>query len=203
MILVSSIGEGLFVVRPSFSPILSVSATRRERGAFLQWSISPTIQTDRIDVEHKPPQARSWQQAGTLEGREGSGVQTYEFPFDDLRPGTHRFRIRHHSTDGTVQTSSARSVRVLPTEPVKVEGPAPNPVQNHASLQLTLREAQTLRVALYDTMGRRVQLLHDGPVEAGVIQRYRIQARQRASGTYFLRVQGESVQLLRKVVVAR
>jgi choice-of-anchor B domain-containing protein len=203
LILISSIGEGLFVVQPSISPILSLTGTRREQGALLQWSVSARARTDRIEVEHKPPAARTWRLAETKDGRNSASIREYEFSFEDLRPGTHQFRVRHYSTDGTVQTSGATSVRVLPTEPFVARGPSPNPVQTQSLFRLTLREAQTLRVALYDATGRRVRLLHDGAVEAGVIQRFRIQARQRASGTYFLRVQGESVQLSRKVVVVR
>ena len=102
-----------------------------------------------------------------------------------------------------METSTAESVRVLPTEPFVADGPSPHPVRNQALFTLTLRESQPLRVVLYDAMGRRVRVLHDGSVTAGVIQRFRIRARQQASGTYFLRVQGESIQLLRKVVVVR
>ncbi|MFB6231574.1 MAG: choice-of-anchor B family protein [Salinibacter sp.] len=203
MVLISSIGEGLFVVQPSISPILSFTGTRREQGALLRWSVSAQAQTDRIEVEHKPPAARTWRVAETKDGRSSASIREYEFLFEDLRPGTHQFRVRHYSTDGTVQTSGATSVRVLPTEPFVARGPSPNPVQTQSLFRLTLREAQRLRVALYDATGRRVRLLHEGAVEAGVVQRFRIRARQRASGTYFLRVRGESVQLLRKVVVVR
>ncbi len=203
MVLISSIGEGLFVVQPSLSPILSLTGIQREQGALVQWSISASAQTEQIELEHKPPEAPAWMSVETFEGRSGPGIQNYEFPFENLRPGTHQFRIRHHSTDGSVQTSSARSVRVLPTEPFIADGPSPHPVQSQALFTLTLRESQQLRVVLYDAMGRRVRVLHDGTVVAGVTQRFRIQARQQASGTYFLRVQGESVQLLRKVVVVQ
>ena len=203
MVLISSIGEGLFVVQPSLSPLLSLTGTQREQGALVRWFISAAAQTDRIELEHKPPEATAWRLAETFAGRSGSGIQEYEFPFEDLRPGTHRFRIRHYSTDGSVETSTAKSVRVLPTEPFVADGPSPHPVRNQALFTLTLRESQPLRVVLYDAMGRRVRVLHDGSVTAGVVQRFRIRARQQASGTYFLRVQGESIQLLRKVVVVR
>ena len=70
-------------------------------------------------------------------------------------------------------------------------------------VRLTLRTPQDLRVALYDETGRRVQQLYDGRLDAGVIHRFRVRASRRASGTYFLRIQGESVQASRKVVVVR
>jgi len=203
MVLVSSIGEGLFVVEPRPPPILSIGSVRQAQGALVRWSLSATAQTDRIEVEHKPPGTRLWQRAGTVEGQSGSGVQEGKFPLEDLSPGTHRFRIRHVSSEETTHLSAVTQIRILPTGPYLATGPVPNPVRNQARFRLTLRESQNLRVALYDGMGRRVRVLHEGEVQAGVIQRFRIRARRRASGTYFLRVQGESVQLLRKVVVMR
>jgi len=206
MVLVSSIGEGLFVVEPTPPPILSIGTlptVPQEEGLKLHWSISSTAQTDRIEVEHKPPQSRTWQQAGTVDGKTGPGIREYEFSFEGLAPGPHKFRIRHVSTDGGTHTSRVTTTRVLPSNAYVATGPAPNPVRGQSTFTITLRESQPLRIALYDVTGRRVAMLHDRRVQAGTIQRVRIPASQYASGTYFLRVRGESVQLLRKVVVAR
>lgn len=201
IVLISSIGEGLFVVEPTTSPILSVTGTRREQGALVEWTLSATAQTDEIRVEHKPPGSSTWTVTETVGGHSGSSVQKYEHSFEDLEFGIHQFRIRHLSTEEEVHTSKAISVKILPSEPYVADGPAPNPVRNQALFTLTLRDPQPLRVALYDAVGRRVRLLHDSQVESGVVHRFQIRAAQRASGTYFLRVQGESIQLLRKVVV--
>ena len=203
MVLISSIGEGLFVVEPSASPILSLTGVQREQEVLVRWSISSAAQTDRMEIERKPPEVRDWMLAETVDGRNEPGTQEYERSFTDLRPGTHQFRVRHVSSDGTTFTSEATSVRVLPTNAYRAEGPAPNPAQSQATFTITLRQTQQVRVALYDALGRRVRVLHDAPLDSGVIHRFRIQARQRASGTYFLRVNGSSVQLTRTVVIAR
>ena len=206
MVLVSSIGEGLFVVEPAPPPILSVGTlpeVPRDEGVQLRWSISATAETDRVEVEHQLPRTRTWQQAGTVDGKSGSGIREYEFSFEGLAPGTHKFRVRHVSKDGVTRTSAVTTTRVLPTDAYVATGPAPNPTRGQATFSITLREAQPLRIALYDVTGRRVAVLHDRRAEAGTIQRVRIRASKYASGTYFLRVQGGSVQLLRKVIVAR
>jgi hypothetical protein len=202
MVLVSSIGQGLFVVEPRFSPILSFTSTRQGRGAQLQWSISASAQTDRIKVERKPPETAGWQLEKVIEESGSSSVNS-SVSLDDLRPGTHRFRLRHISADGTEHTRRTEPANVLPPDPIVVKGPVPNPARNQSVVRLTLREPQNLRVELYDVTGRRVRRLHEGPVDAGVIHRFRVRASQRASGTYFLRIQGELVQRTRKVVVTR
>ncbi|MFB6278275.1 MAG: choice-of-anchor B family protein, partial [Salinibacter sp.] len=208
IVLVSSIGQGLFVVQPRLSPILSFTGTRQKRGATLRWSISAAAQTARIEIERKPPEAVTWQLEKTIEGnsadtKDNADAEDNRVSFPDLRPGTHRFRLRHISTEGTVRTRRTQPVKILPSAPVLVDGPAPNPTRGESVVRLTLRETQPLRVGLYDVTGRRVRLLHDGRAEAGKIHRFRVRAARRASGPYFLRIRGDSVQLTRKIVVAR
>jgi len=203
IVLVSSIGQGLFVVQPRPSPFLSFTGTRQGQSVQLQWTTSAAAQTVRTEVEHKPPGADAWQQRRPVEGRTGPGTQEYDLSLDDLAPGTHEFRIRHVPADGPARTSRGQSVTILPSAPAVVNGPTPNPTRDRSVVRLILREPQDLRVALYDEIGRRVRLLHDGRVDAGVIQRFRVRAARRASGTYFLRIQGESVQASRKIVVTQ
>ena len=203
IVLVSSIGQGLFVVQPRPSPFLSFTGTRQGQSVQLQWTTSAAAQTVRTEVEHKPPGADAWQQRRPVEGRTGPGTQEYDLSLDDLAPGTHEFRIRHVPADGPARTSRVQSVTILPSAPAVVNGPTPNPTRDRSVVRLILREPQDLRVALYDEIGRRIRLLHDGRVDAGVIQRFRVRAARRASGTYFLRIQGESVQASRKIVVTQ
>jgi len=184
-------------------PIRSLTATQQAQAVRVQWSIAAAVQTQESVVEHRPPEATAWQQIETVPGRDGDGVQEYEFSLDNPAFGPHRFRVRHLSTSGTTYVSDPVNLRVVPTEPYVASGPNPNPVRSQGTFEITLRETQPLRIALYDVMGRQVEVLHDGPVQKGVIRRVRIPVRRRASGTYFLRVRGESFRFLRKVVVAR
>ncbi len=43
----------------------------------------------------------------------------------------------------------------------------PNPARGAASVALVLERSSTVRLCVYDGLGRRVALLHDGPMEAG------------------------------------
>ncbi len=201
IVLVSSIGQGLFVLQPRPAPFLSFTGTRRGRSAQLQWTTSAAAQTARTEVEHKTPGANDWKQRKTIEGR--PDAQEYNASVGDLSPGTHQFRLRHVPTDGPARTSRTQSVTILPSAAAVVNGPIPNPTRGRSVVRLTLREPQDLRVALYDEAGRRVRRLHDGRAEAGKIHRFRIRAARHASGTYFLRIRGESVRASRKIVVAR
>lgn len=85
----------------------------------------------------------------------------------------------------------------------QVEGPMPNPATEGAELQVTVREAQTLRIRLYDTLGRAVEQPFDAEVPALQAERIALPIRSLASGTYFVRVQGRDFAFTRRLVVVR
>ena len=67
----------------------------------------------------------------------------------------------------------------------------PNPFNPSTQFELVVKEAQEVKAEVYDMLGRRVAVLHDGRMEANQKQRLRFEARTLASGNYVLRVQGE------------
>ncbi|MDX1421352.1 MAG: M36 family metallopeptidase, partial [Rubricoccaceae bacterium] len=73
----------------------------------------------------------------------------------------------------------------------RLSAAAPNPFAERAALTLEVARTQPVRVGLYDALGRRVALLHDGELAGGVAHRLSVEAAGLASGTYFVRVSGE------------
>ena len=88
-------------------------------------------------------------------------------------------------------------------ETMRMSPVAPNPFRGTAELSLAVRESQTVRVALYDVMGRQVSVLHDGPMAASTAYDLTVDARSLASGVYVIVVRGESVQGTQQITVAR
>jgi hypothetical protein len=86
---------------------------------------------------------------------------------------------------------------------LQVEGPMPNPATEAARLRVTVREAQTLRIRLYDMLGRAVAQPLDAEVPALQAQRIVLPVGELASGTYFVRVDGAGFQMTRRLVVVR
>lgn len=77
----------------------------------------------------------------------------------------------------------------------------PNPLQSTARLDLDMAEAQRVSVAVYDLLGRRVALLHEGWLGAGSDQAFTLDAASLPSGVYLLRVSGSTSTVTRKVTV--
>ena len=78
----------------------------------------------------------------------------------------------------------------------------PNPSSAAATVRFTLDRAQTVRVALYDALGREVAVVADGTFGAGTTTA-RVDAGALPAGVYVLRLQGEGTSVSRQISVVR
>lgn len=107
---------------------------------------------------------------------------------------------------GTASYVEAEAREQVP-ETLTVQPPAPNPFRDQTTFRYALPEAQKVRVAVYDLLGRQVQTLVDGRRDAGghrVTWNGQDGAQRRlASGTYLVRWSTDSAQHVEKVVLIR
>ena len=80
--------------------------------------------------------------------------------------------------------------------------PAPNPARGQARLALRVDRPQALRAEVLDVTGRRVALLHDGPLAEGE-HALAWDAAGAAPGVYLVRVGGDAGRAVRRVTLAR
>ncbi len=71
-------------------------------------------------------------------------------------------------------------------QPFRLSAPSPNPFTSQTQLQLTVDRATNLSVAVYDALGRRVALIHDGDVRPGTYT-LRVDAGNLPPGLYLVR----------------
>lgn len=96
------------------------------------------------------------------------------------------------------------SVAEEPTAPptgFALSAPAPNPTRSHATLTLDVEMPQTVRVVLYDALGREVAVLHDGLVSGTAS--LRVATDGLAAGVYALRATGTDGVLTHRITVVR
>ncbi|MDZ4700863.1 MAG: T9SS type A sorting domain-containing protein [Rhodothermales bacterium] len=101
------------------------------------------------------------------------------------------------------EPSSVSSER--PPETPRVAGvssPYPNPFSQATEFDLTLTAPQTLRIRVFDILGREVASIHEGTTPTGT-HRIRWSAEGAAPGLYLIRVDGEGVSQTRQVVLLR
>jgi hypothetical protein len=84
-----------------------------------------------------------------------------------------------------------------------LSAPAPNPFRAGTTLRLTVARAQAVRAEVVDVAGRRVAVLHDGPVAAGSPLALHLDAAALPAGLYLVRVVGEDFTATRRASLAR
>jgi hypothetical protein len=78
--------------------------------------------------------------------------------------------------------------------------PVPNPADATARLQLTVAAAATVSVELFDTVGRRVAVLFEGPLSRGD-HAIDVDVASLAPGLYVIRASGDTDSATRRLVV--
>jgi hypothetical protein len=78
----------------------------------------------------------------------------------------------------------------------------PNPFGSQARLMLEVAEAQAVHVEVYDVLGRRVAVLHEGFLPQG-LHAFTIEGAGLPSGTYTVRATGERSAATQRLTRAR
>jgi len=179
--------------------------------AGLQWTVNQTGPLTSFVVEHRKDSTGTWSPVGSVPiadsvGTDSTGSPAYRFSVEDLPVGSHQFRLTV-DTDGTAQ--AARPSMPVQARP-ELEGgyrlqSRPNPVREWATVELAVKEAQDVTVAVYDVLGRRVTTLHRGPLPAQETKRLSLDASRAglSSGTYFVRAEGEDFVTTERLTVVQ
>jgi FlaG/FlaF family flagellin (archaellin) len=198
-----------YIVRVTEAPPLPVELTSftveaDAQQAVLTWTTATETNNAGFEVQHQAPGAASWSQIGF---EQGAGTTTearsYRFTTDALQPGVHTFRLRQVDTDGTESLSDVRRVQIRAEEPVTFAGPNPVTAGDRARVTVQLDRAQDVTVSIYNVLGQQVDQLHRGTLQAGEVLETSVSTGNLPSGMYFLRVQGTSVNEVKKFTVVK
>ena len=179
---------------------------RNVGGGDMDWSLAIPTTQDWLSVDATP---------GTLAPGESATVALTATPQSQHGPGD-------ELTGGfTVETTDPNQPQIDVAVTMKVtgstagedglgfEGPyllqavSPNPAGRTARAALTVRDAQPVRAEVLDLLGRRVALVHDGPVAAGERVALELDASALSAGAYVLRVTGAAFATAQRITVAR
>jgi hypothetical protein len=120
--------------------------------------------------------------------------EAVSFDLDD--GGSRRFQV----AVGPKQYVEQQKKTVVPEEVTLTS--YPNPVQQQGTIAYTLPDEQTVRLTVYDVLGREVATLEQGRKEAGR-HTVRLETSRLASGVYFGRLQAGDRTLTQKITVVR
>jgi uncharacterized repeat protein (TIGR01451 family) len=84
-----------------------------------------------------------------------------------------------------------------------LSAPVPNPSTGRAAFTLDVVETQAVRVEVLDALGRRVAVLHNGPLQAGTAHRLAFEGSALPAGVYAVRAVGETFADVRTLTLTR
>lgn len=101
-----------------------------------------------------------------------------------------------------VESSWSFPVNPMKTQTFALNPVYPNPFNSTATIVFSVDGPETIELALFDALGRRVAVLASGPVAAGE-HRVSLEAGELATGMYFVRLSGQQGHLSRPVLLLR
>jgi hypothetical protein len=173
----------------------------------LSWQTAAEPNVDRYEIQIREPGSDE-DQFETLAIVESTGPGSYSIE-EELLPGTYEYRLRAITSQDAPFLFSQNG---LATATIAVDGDFeladayPNPLQpgQQATFSVSVAEAQSVNVELYDARGRQVRILRTGlSVDNGSTQSIRFGTGGLSSGVYFIRVMGEDFVDTAKMVVVR
>ncbi|MEM6337551.1 MAG: T9SS type A sorting domain-containing protein, partial [Bacteroidota bacterium] len=181
----------------------SFTADVQDRSATLNWRTLTEEENAGFAIEHAEDEG-VFVERGYVEGAgTTTEAQEYAYRIDGLALGRHRFRLKQTDFDGTTAYSPIVEVTVDLPGQYALDPAYPNPFNPQTTIRFAVREAQPVRVLVYDVQGRLIQTLYDSTAEASRMYRVRLDGTQMASGLYFVRLLGEDFTTVRKVVLAK
>ncbi|PQJ35083.1 hypothetical protein BSZ35_11175 [Salinibacter sp. 10B] len=192
----------------------NVSGQVEEQDAVIKWSTASETNNAGFEVQRRvsdasTPGARKTDGSFTsLDGAfvEGAGTtnepQSYSYRVEDLDAGTHTFRLKQVDTDGSASYSDPIEVDVGLDGPYSFAA-YPNPVRQQATVEFAMKEKADVTIALYNTLGQRVQTLYRGSTPAEQTRRVSVDAATLSSGVYFVRMRGGGVTATKRITVVR
>lgn len=187
-------------------PVELVAFTARASGfsVDLRWQTLSEQHNRGFEIEWQAAPALTWTTLAQVPSQaEGAGGAAYAYTAEALVIGTHRFRLKQVDLDGRFTYSPQVEVEVTLPEGYQLSAVYPNPFNPQAQFTLALAATQPVEIALYDLLGRRVALLHQGELVGQKTHTFTVEGQALASGLYFLRVQGRSFQRVRSLTLLK
>ena len=192
-VIVSSIEDGLFIVRPDFAKLpvelIAFDAVVDGQSVSLHWETASETNNAGFDVERRIE--GEYQQIGFVQGYGTTNEsQSYVFRVENLSAGEHAFRLKQIDFDGTTSYSDPVIVSIQATSELVLSEAYPNPFNPRTNIELTVARTQDVKVEVYNTQGQHVTLLYEGTLEANVSQLIGFEASNLPSGFYLIRATG-------------
>lgn len=181
------------------------NAERDGDRVLLEWTTAQEKNNAGFEIQYRGADADStWEALQFVEGAGTTSETTsYTLKTDPLDVGTYQFRLRQVDQTGAGSLSAEKTVEITLDGPYRLKPVSPNPVRSQARFSVTVADPQQVTVTMYNVIGQRVATIYDRSVPANERQNIQVRARNRSSGVYILRVEGEKFSDTQRMTIVR
>lgn len=182
-------------------------SNRDAQDVVLRWQTASEKNNAGFGIQRKTETEQGWDKIGFVESSAEGGTtdepQSYRFEDEDLpyEADTLQYRLKQTDLDGSVHHSDPIAVERKAPESLEFLGTYPNPARSQAVVRYALPRKKSVRIGLYDVLGRQVRAVADEKREGR--HESILDLSGLSSGVYFLRLRyGGKIQI-RKLTVVR
>ena len=143
----------------------------------------------------------TWHDADPVDETEVARSVGIENVQGNRNPFIHDTTLVRRAFFGGMPVSNEESILSSP-DVITLNQNYPNPFNPSTVISYRLKKAQNVTLSVFDQLGRRVALLHNGAAESGE-NRVTFEASSLSSGVYFYRLKTESSVLTRKMLLIK
>lgn len=185
-------------------PVEVVSFTAQRTGdqaVNLQWRTASESNNAGFSLQRRSA-SDTWSEVGFVDG-EGTTSEpiSYEFTDRDLPYDADavRYRLKQVDTDGTTHLGPMTSVDLGAPPAITLETPAPNPASSSATIRYAVPDTRTVRLQVYDMLGRHVKTVVHGTREGRSEEQ--LNTTELPNGVYMIRLQAEDAVKTKRLTV--
>jgi len=182
-----------------------------ESGVRLSWQTVSETNNAGFEIQRRVGtgergSARAWEEVGFVDSKVEGGTtnepQSYRFEDEDLPFAADRlgYRLRQVNLDGSENLIDPVEIERT-VERLQLRKTFPNPAHGQATVQFAVPDAQDVRLALYDVLGRQVQIVSEGEIQGR--RELQVDLSDLPSGAYFLRLRTSGVTKTQRLTVVR
>ncbi len=174
--------------------LVSFAAVANGPQVLLTWTTASETNNTGFTVEQQRPADAAWAPIGTVAGHGTTdAAQRYTFAAPLAEAGRYRFRLRQTDFDGTTHVSPVVEAVVGTEAPLALH-------LRGTTLTLAVREAQSVRVEVFDLLGRRVAVLLDAAMPEAATRTWDLQGTL-TPGVYVVRALGATTWVSARVLI--
>ena len=191
---------GLVRMDPSLPvELLSFQGVLDENRAVLSWATASEVMASSFRITRRGDNEAGYTFVGELPA---AGAPSFYQLVDTLYfPGGYTYKLSQMDQDGTVATVGSTYIGYSQDDPVRLDGPFPNPSTGMSRLAFSLSTSEWVKVVIYDVIGREVRVAWDNYLPAQSRQELRLDLHGLPAGLYLVQLTSGSFSVTRSMVL--